>query len=240
MKRSLLIMAAVATTLVPAAASAADHLDGSAVQASPEADVNDLYAWVDSSTLKLIMTVSPFADATSSFSDEVQYVFHIGSAPMPLAAPTVKVDVLCQFDVAENIQCWVSDGEAAVADYVTGDASNSDGIKSMSGDTRVFAGLVDDPFFFYLKGFTDTRDTVLTFVADTLNMADVNAAGCPDLSKYPGTSAALVGLLNGNGTATNTFAMAKTLAISIELNKALVTKGGQNVSVWASTNQRTN
>ncbi|HHH11379.1 MAG TPA: hypothetical protein ENK23_04825 [Sorangium sp.] len=81
---------------------------------------------------------------------------------------------------------------------------------------------------------------MLTFVADTLNMADVNAAGCPDLSKYPGTSAALVGLLNGNGTATNTFAMAKTLAISIELNKALVTKGGQNVSVWASTNQRTN
>ncbi len=188
------------------------------------------------------MTVHPFADANTAFSDQVQYVFHVGSAAMPLAPPATNVDVVCQFDAAQVISCWVGDGDGGVADYVTGNANVAAGLPSMSGDTRVFAGLVNDPFFFYLTGFNTTRTTVLDFATNTLNPNDVNAAGCPDLAAYPGTAAALQGLLTGdNGAnASNEFAAAQALAISMEIDKGMVTKGGQNVSVWVSTHNRGN
>lgn len=219
-------------------ASAADHADGSEVAAAPEADINDVYAWSSNGTVKLIMTVHPFADTTSQFSDGVQYVFHVGSAAMPLAAPAVSVNIICEFDASQTIQCWVSDGEGAAADYVTGDASNSSGISSMSGMTKVFAGPANDPFFFYLTGFNETRTTVIDFATNTLDPNNVDAGGCPDLSQYPGTAAALQGLLTGNGSPTNEFATLSVLAISMEVDVSLLTKGGQNVSVWASTRNK--
>lgn len=239
MKRSLIWMATAATVLVSSSAIAADHTDGSDVTAAPEADINDVYSWVDSDTLKLIMTVHPFADGASAFSDQVQYVFHVGSSAMALAPPMINVTVLCQFDAAQTIQCWVSDGEGAVADYVTGDASASAGISSMSGDTKVFAGLVDDPFFFYLPGFLQARGAVLMAAGGNPPLT-FDAGGCPAVDAT--TATALQELLTGTamGPATNTFEDLDTLAISMEINKDLFTKGGQQVSVWGSTNNRGN
>src|SRR5437762_1644887 len=84
--------------------------------------------------LGLAMTVSPLAAAGAKFSDKTQYVFHTSSGAF--GATTSNVDVICTFDTAQNISCWVG-----TDDYVTGNASASAGISSTSGKTKVFAGM---------------------------------------------------------------------------------------------------
>ena len=43
---------------------------------------------------------------------------------------------------------------------------------------------------------------------------------------------------NNGASATNNFAGAQVLAISIEIDEALLTTGGDHLSVWASTHRR--
>lgn len=218
----------VAALLFTSTAIAADHRDAAAVLTDPATDINDVFAWTssDGTKVNLAMTVFPAATTAAKFSNVAQYVFHTTSSPgygMPAAA---SEDILCTFDTAQKISCW-GGGE-----YVTGDASSTAGITSASGKLRVFAGLRDDPFFFNLDGFKETAHLVHA-AAGSLTF---DAAGCPALDQP--TADALVTQLRskpGGGAPQDFFAGLNGLAIVIQIDKALVTKGGSTLGVYAST-----
>ncbi|NUP11590.1 MAG: DUF4331 family protein [Polyangiaceae bacterium] len=213
-------------------AVAADHRDAPSVIADATSDINDVYAWTEGDDVVLVMTVSPLAPAGAMFSDATQYVFHTESSGQ-FGEQGDDKDVICTFDAAQTIQCWVGQD-----DYVTGDASAEAGLTSASGRVKVFAGLRDDPFFFNLDGFKDVAATV-TAVAPTLT---VNGAGCPQIDAA--TSTLLVTKLKTDPTSTppggpakDFFAGKNTLAIVISIDKELLSSGGPVLNVWASTNK---
>jgi Domain of unknown function (DUF4331) len=220
----------LAALLCATVAGAADHQDGAAVLTDPASDINDVFAWTspDGTKLNLVMDVFPFATTAARFSDVVQYVFHTSSFAGFGMASGGSADILCTFDASQTISCW-GGGE-----YVHGDASNPTGLSSTDGKLKVFAGLRDDPFFFNLDGFKATAKAV----HDAAGSLTFDAAGCPALD--PATSSALVNQLKtapGGGPPQDHFKGLNALAIVIQIDKTLVTKGGPTVGVWASTNK---
>ena len=222
------LVASMATT-----AFAADHRDGSAtgVKADPTTDINDLFVFPNGNNVVLAMTVSPFADkATAKFSDAAKYVFHTTSHVGFTNAATGTEDVICTFTTAQVISCWVG-----TKDYVTGDASAAAGITSTSGKVKVFAGVRADPFFFYLTGFNNARAAVLSAIPGILagGAATLYASGCPRLASVT----ALQTALTAPNQAANDFVTKDTLAITIEIDKSLLTTAAdETISVWAATN----
>ena len=140
-------------------AIAADHLDGAAVKTDAAADITDVYAWSGNDKLTLVLNVAPVATIESKFSDAVQYVFHVESSGAYGSAGE-KTDIVCTFDTAQKINCQLGAPGDAVVDFVTGDASSTNGITSDSLKMKVYAGLRADPFYFNLEGFKDTVATV--------------------------------------------------------------------------------
>lgn len=207
-------------------ALSADHQDSPAVTASPTADINDVFTWMDGNDVVLAMTVYPAAPTGALFDDRVQYVFHTSSGAAFGAAST-PVDVIATFDVTQKISLWVGTSE-----FVTGDASPTSGLTSADGKVKVFAGLRADPFFFNLDGFKNTVATVKS-VASGLTFND---AGCPSLTQDQSTL--LVGQLGSapdGGAPVNHFATFNALTIVVSVDKSLLTAGGPVVSVWAGT-----
>jgi hypothetical protein len=210
-----------------ASALSADHQDGPATTSEPPADLNDVYTWMDGTNVVLAMTVYPAAPTGAQFSDNVQYVFHTGSAAAGLGATSDPVDVIATFDSSQKIKLWVG-----TSDYVTGDASSTSGLTSADGKVKVFAGLRADPFFFNLDGFKQTAADVQA-AAGGLSF---NEAGCPTLNSA--TSTALVTQLAtapDGGAPANHFATLNGLAIVVSVDKTLLTKGGAYMSVWGGT-----
>ena len=229
MKRAWLIAPGAAALLLAAPlARAADHLDGPAASADPSADITDVFAWTapDGARLNLIMNVFPVATTTSKFSNTVQYVFRTQSRATYGMAAGGSADLICTFDAAQAISCWLG------SEYVHGNASSTAGISSASGKLKVFAGLRDDPFFFNLDGFKHAAKTVKGAKASLT----FDAAGCPALDS--GTSAALVSQLKTatDGSAPKDFfAGLNVLSIVVSVDKSLLTAGGSLVSVWGAT-----
>jgi len=220
------------------AAFAADHLDGAGMMhpTPSEADITDVYSWVDSANMIFVLDVAPLATNASKFSDKVQYVFHTESSA-GFGSAGKKTDIICTFKTDQTISCWVGDQE-----YVTGDASKVAGLKSASGKVTVFAGLRDDPFYFNLDGFKAAVSAV--DAAEMMNPPpfSFDPAGCPLLDAA--TSGALVKALSTDplsnppgGKARDFFAGKNVLSIVLTVDKKIVTTGGPYVSVWASTNQ---
>jgi hypothetical protein len=224
--------------LAASTALAADHLDSPAEKANLAQDITDVYTWVDSGNVVLIMNVNPGATAATKFSNAVQYVFHTASAAAYPQTSPKATDVICTFDTTQKISCWVG-----TADYVTGDASMPAGLTSTSGNVKVFAGLRDDPFFFNLGGFKDAEADVEAATGLT-----ADAAGCPQLNAA--TTMALdkdiAGSNHGAGPAVDFFApnastnpgySGNVLSIVVSVKSSLLTSGGPIMSVWASTNK---
>ena len=221
------LVASMATT-----AFAADHKDGSAtgVKADPSTDINDLFVFPNGNNVVLAMTVSPFADKTTAkFSDAAKYVFHTTSHVGFTNAATGTEDVICTFTTAQVVSCWVG-----TKDYVTGDASASAGITSASGKVKVFAGVRADPFYFYLTGFNTARATALSVIPGIISGSLLYASGCPKLTA--GQVTAVQTALVAPNAAADDFDMANTLAITIEIDKTLLTTAAdETISVWAAT-----
>jgi len=224
---------AAAVWLLSAPSYAADHQDGPAATASPATDITDVFAWMsaDHSKMYLVMDVFPAATAAAKFDTNALYVFHTMSKSGLTAATGTPLDVICEFDAAQAIQCW------AGSEYVAGATAGAPatGLKSASGKLTVWAGLRDDPFFFNLDGFKDMVAAVKAAAPQLLPTVD--ASGCPVVDS--GTSAALVSALahsHGNAPVDH-FAGLNVLAIVVSIDASLVTKGGSTVGVWASTNQ---
>lgn len=224
---------------------AADHLDSPAVaMPSPNADINDVFTWMDGSNINLAMSVSPGDVETRTFGPDVQYVFHVHSkAQIGVGTPGVGTEtrVLCTFASSTSAQCWVLEG-STVKDYVSGDPSDPAGITSQSGKVRLFAGRRSDPFFFNLQGFR-AAITALTNRFGQNPQIQLDAAGCPtNLSNNE--AATIMGLLDDPiagqppcaATGKDCFANLNVKIILVQLDKSLV-NNGQNtaVGVWAST-----
>lgn len=235
--RSWLKLASVTgVALWASTAVAADHTDGPLAAGNSAADINDVYAFMsDADTVVLAMTVEPFAEPGTAFSDAVQYVFHVQAHPAFGEAAAKNTNIICTFDT--ETKCWVGDVDAPT---VEGDASVEGGIASTAGDVRVYAGLRADPFYFYLQGFQAAR----AFVVANAAALTFNASGCPVVDGV--TSSQIVGRLQGtidtmgNPAAppvnVNTFEDANVLALVVELDKSLLIDGTANtLSVWAST-----
>lgn len=231
----------LAGAFVALPAMAADHRDGAAAAADPSSDINDVYAFMNGDNLVLGMTVSPFADADATFSDAVQFVWHVNTwnaftDSIAGIDPALQTTVQCEFDEAQMIQCWIHrDGENL--DYIMGDASSEEGIATAS--SQVFAGLRSDPFYFYLTGFNAARSAVISEV--TAGNVDLsNGTLCPELTG--GQLDALGDALTASGPGAqglNDFLGANTLAIVLEVDKALFTDAENDVvSVHAATHAK--
>ncbi|MEZ4444085.1 MAG: DUF4331 family protein [Polyangiaceae bacterium] len=240
--------------LLATTAIAADHTDGSTMangtDANPDADITDVYAWVknDNQTVVLIMNI------VGGFSDNVHYAFHVARQAdqgAAIVAAGSAEDVICEFDAAGEIQCWVGD-----QGYVKGDASSNSGITSDDGNIRVHAGQHADPFYFNLTGF-GTAIATATAAAGALTF---NTAGCATNllapatavgSTCPGTvtiAGLLRGLLDGTyadancaagpGAEANDFATLNVNSLVLEIDQSLLAGTGDYLQVWASTHAK--
>ena len=141
------LAAIIGLTLAAGIAGAADHRDSPLVLNDPAADINDVYTFVNPNNpgeLVVALTVSPVANVISRFSDAVEYRVHLGVGDR-------SVVVTCTFPGSTLVNC------------------NGDGGLNASGQLnrindgegmRVWAGLRDDPFFFDLVAFNETRAAV--------------------------------------------------------------------------------
>jgi hypothetical protein len=228
-------------------ARAADHLDGPAAKAAPEADITDVYAWMnaDKSKTFLIMNVSPMATNASKFSDSVQYVIHLNSQSAYGATTGVKsVNIICTFDAAQKASCWLGPatltGISTASDFATGDASDpKKPIVGMYDKLTVFAGLRDDPFFFNLEGFQATEALVEAAAAMPGFAKLVDPSGCPHLdSTTAGALASQLSHAKDGSPAKDFFAKLNVLSIVVSVPTADVTPGGPILGVWASTHRK--
>lgn len=228
------LLVALALLTAPAVARAADHEDSPATLNDPTTDFGDVIAWMspDAQELNLLASVVRRATATSRFSDAAQYVFHTQSSEQFGGDQAGEVNVICTFEGTDvqTISCWAGDES-----YVTGDASDPDGLVSDDGKLRVFAGLRNDAFFFNSAGFNETR----RLVREAAPGLDFDAAGCPAVDQA--TSQALVTqLMSGamGAPAADAFANANILVLAVAVDKSIVTPGGPIVAVWGSSNRR--
>jgi len=219
-----------AATLVGMKLHAADHAEAPGVVAAPDADITDLFAWMspDASKVDLVLDWFPNAPTTSKLAANVLFVFHVNSKATFAATTATETTVICSFDAAEALSCWVG-----TADYVTGAKNKT--LTSTSGKVKAFAGIKDDPFFINLAG---VGGVIATVTATDSSLAH-DVAGCPTVDT--GTSTTLVNQLKtgaAGAPATNAFAGQKIQTIVLEIDKSLLTGGGPILGVWASTNQR--
>lgn len=229
--RAFGVLATLGLALQALPASAADHLDGAAVKTDHATDIADVYAWSTADKVNLIMTVFPQATTASKFSTAAAYVFHTSSRAAFGSATTTPLDIICTFDAAQKVSCWVGSDKT---NYVSGDASAAAGISSSSAKVKVHTGLHDDPFFFNLAGFNKVREIVKGAAASLTFDTD----GCPALDVA--TAGALVTQLKQSptgGAPANFFAGLNSLAIVIQVDKAVLTAGGPILGVWAGTHK---
>ena len=219
----VLVVAAALLGTGTHAAYASDHLDTPTVTADPAADIGDVFAWTssDGGRLNLVMTI-----VAHSFSDRLQYVFHVDSGAR-FGETTATTSIVCRFDAANATECWAGD-----ADHVRGDASKSVGLEGRNRRFRVFAGLRDDPFFNNVKG---TRAAMEAAAAALRGGAPMDAAGCPSFDKA--TSQAIFDRWRHTegGPAKNLLAGWKSAALVISIDLDVVDAGGKLLAVWGAT-----
>ncbi len=211
------------TAFVACTAQASDHLDTPTVIANPQADIGDVFAWTayDARRLNLVMTI-----VGKSFSDRIQYTFHIDSGHK-FGKTTDTTLIVCKFPKPGVTECNVG-----AADSASGDASRIEGIHGRHGRFRVFAGLRDDPFFNNVKG---TRAAYQVAAAALHNGTPLDAAGCPSFDSATSAEIYKQWSHTDGGPATNFLAGWTSSAIVISVDLPLVTHGGKIVAVWGTT-----
>src|ERR1700730_9724236 len=225
----LMVMALLTGVILVGAARAArasDHLDTPTVIANPQADIGDVYAWTSANDrqLNLIMDI-----VGRTFSDKLQYVFHIDSGKK-FGETTATTSIVCRFPARNTVECRVAD-----VDYASGDASGPEGLQGRKHRFRVFAGLRDDPFFNNVKR---TRAAYQAAIAAMKNGAGIDAAGCPSFDQATSQAISYQWRHTDGGPPTNLLGgwTASSIAIAIDLD--VVTKGGQVLAVWSTTSTR--
>src|ERR1700722_14313657 len=102
-RTALALLAGIASIVGTSTTRASDHLDSPTVIANPQADIGDLFAWTsyDARQLNLVMTI-----VGKSFSDRIQYVFHIDSGHR-FGKTTDTTSIVCRFPQPTVTECEV-------------------------------------------------------------------------------------------------------------------------------------
>lgn len=222
--RGTLALAGITSVLAGAStAYASDHLDTPSVIADPRADIGDIFAWTspDRRRLNLVMAI-----VGHSFSDKLDYVFHIDSGPS-FGKSRATTSIRCRFNASNSIDCRVGE-----ADQALGDPSGPNGLEGKSRKFRVFAGLRDDPFFNNVKGSRAAFD----HAAAALRSGTVTgAAGCPRFDAATSSSILDRWRHVDGGPAQDLLKgwTPATLVISVDLD--VVSAGGKMLAVWGET-----
>jgi len=144
------LIAVLAAASIPA--RAADHRDGPLATGDPAADLNDIYVFNnpnDPTEMVLATTYFPAANASSRFSDVVQYRTFLDNG----AGPTGRDSITCTFTGGgSRFACTNPSGSLSASGPLNQTVTN--------GNLRVWAGLRDDPFFFDVDAFNRTRAAV--------------------------------------------------------------------------------
>jgi hypothetical protein len=202
---------------------ASDHLDTRTVIADPRADIGDLYAWTsyDSKRLNLIMAM-----VGHSFSDQLQYAFHIDSGKA-FGKTTATTSIICRVVATSTVDCRVGE-----ADRVQGEAGSAAGLQGVNKRARVFAGMRDDPFFNNVKG---SRDAYQVAAGALRGGATVDGAGCPRFDTGTSRSILAKWRQTDGGPATNFLAGWTPASLVVSVDLEVVSKGGPLLAVWATT-----
>jgi hypothetical protein len=140
---------------------AADHLDpptrtDPTIDPTPDlpADIADIFAWYSGNTVKVILTFGGpnNPNAAASFDRDVLYKINISTA---LPADTPEVVIKARFGRGKNPNEWGVrfEGVPGVNGAIEGPVETNlikDGVTAR-------AGLFDEPFFFDLQGFRESR-----------------------------------------------------------------------------------
>lgn len=187
---------------------ASDHLDTPTVATNPRADIGDLYAWTspDAKQLNLVMTI-----VGETFSDNVEYTFHIDSGKR-LGATASTTSIVCRFGADQAADC------------------RADGVDPSR--LRVFAGRRDDPFFNNVKG---TRAAYQRAAAALRNGAAVDAGGCPNFDASTVQAIQFEWRHTEGGPASDLLAGWTPAALVIAIDLDVVAKDGPLLGVWATT-----
>lgn len=162
---SLVAALAVAVPLGMAVANrglfAADHLDppartDPAVDTTPDkaADIADIYSWYTATHLVVVMTFAGPQSTTlpATYDRDVLYTINLSNDSVPT---TSEFPIRIRFGKDGTATGVQFSGVPGLLTPLSGPVENNltrDGV-------TVRAGLFDDPFFFDLQGFKDTRST---------------------------------------------------------------------------------
>jgi hypothetical protein len=176
----LLAMAMLALLLPQSQINAADHNDGTMAASNPDADIADVYAFLDpNDNTKVILAmdvhgfITPQEMGTLGFFDSnVLEEFQIENNGT--AKPNITIDVTFSAPVAAGtpqtatIKLSTGQGFTAPATFPNESATATPFTVTTDPTTGVsfFAGPVDDPFFFDLVGFGRFVNSVLAKAAD--------------------------------------------------------------------------
>jgi hypothetical protein len=210
----------------PEGVSASNHLDTPEVQANPQANIGDMYAWMapDGQHLNLVMDI-----VGHSFSDKLSYVFHIDSGPR-FDHTTATTTVVCRFPEGSIADCQLGN-----IDRLKGVASGLSGINGKNHRFRVFAGLRDDPFFNNVKGTLAAYQVALDALKGG---AARDPAGCPVFDAPTARSILYQWRHTEGGPAANLLAHWTTSALVISVDVNAVNRGGKMLAVWSDTETR--
>lgn len=214
------------TMVVLAAAQkcrASNHLDTSVVTANPQANIGDIYAWMDPDGrhLNLVMDI-----VGRSFSDKLRYVFYIDSGPR-FGKTTVTTKIACRFPDVDVTDCRVMG-----IDRARGDAGKPAGLEGTNHRFRVFAGLRDDPFFNNVKGTLAAYKVVFDAIKSGVT---ADPAQCPRLDPPTARSVLYQWRHTDGGPASNFLAHWTASALVISIDIEAVDRGGRMLAIWAGT-----
>jgi hypothetical protein len=130
-------------------AHSSDHVDGPVAIGHGIADISDLYAFKTpgkSGHLSVVLNIHPFVSASGHFSEKVDYVVGIRKAKLNDKKTGFETfddnSIRCSFKSPHGkdyrASCELNSGPSASAMV---------GQKKSSGDFKLFAGMVSDPFF---------------------------------------------------------------------------------------------
>jgi hypothetical protein len=217
------LLAGVLSVGAGGSALASDHLDSPTAISNPQADIGDVFAWIspDGRQLNLVMDI-----VGKSFSDKIQYVFHIDSGK-EYGTTTATTSIVCRFPDATTADCRLGD-----IDHAHGDANDPEGIEGQHHRFRLFAGLRDDPFFNNVKG---TRAAYEVAIATLKKGATMDAAGCPNFDLAASDAIMYQWRHTDGGPPTNFLAGWTSSSIVIAVDLDAVNQGGKMLAVWGTT-----
>lgn len=164
------ILATGALVLTGRSTGAADHLDPPArtnigTTSDSAADIADVYLWNTPTTVTAAVTVAGPKEAGvgPTYDRDVLYRLHL-SNDGDATTDEFVVDVRFGRDPSGNWGVQFQ-GVPGVGATITGPVQTM----LASGAAKAEAGLFDDPFFFDLQGFNDTRATGVLSITNTRN-----------------------------------------------------------------------